>query len=144
MYRGSLVRLTSSTFTDESSGLGGGDRPRSPVYAVGDDMILTWAACEAGFVIIRTDLNGKKLWGSKHNALDLASDGERLFVTGDIGYEGMHGVKVFAVKDCRPLNWGNGKLILDRLYGNIQDLGYFAVFETVLFGQFEDHFTFWR
>ena len=38
-------------------------------------MVLAWEYSEAGFGIIRTDLAGKKRWGIKHNATDLATDG---------------------------------------------------------------------
>jgi hypothetical protein len=80
-------------------------------------MILTWQASEAGFGIIKTDFNGKKMWGSKHNASDIATDGKRLFVVGDFGSESMYQPKVFDAKDCRPLNWGNGKLALEAPAG---------------------------
>lgn len=99
--------------TDDNTGGWGGDHgcPTS-VCAAGDAMFLSWSMSESGWGIIKTDLKGKKLWGIRHNAEDMATDGERLFVVGDHGYEGAHSVKVFSVHDGRPLNWGNGKPFL--------------------------------
>ena len=39
---------------------------------------------------------------------------------------------------------GDGKLILNRLGGNTEDLGDFAVAEAILFDKLEDDLTFWR
>lgn len=99
--------------TDDNTGGWGGDHgcPTS-VCAAGDAMFLSWNMSESGWGIIKTDLKGKKLWGIRHNAEDMATDGERLFVVGDHGYEGEHSVKVFDARDGRPLNWGNGKPFL--------------------------------
>lgn len=53
--------------TDDNKGGWGGDHgtPTS-ACALPDGMLLAWNACELGWGIIRTDLNGKKQWGSKH------------------------------------------------------------------------------
>ncbi len=96
--------------TDDNTGGWGGDHgvPECAA-AAGNDLLLGWTYCESGWGIIRVDANGKKKWGSKHNAEDLACDGPRFFVRGDNGSEGEHSVKVFDMADARPLNWGNGK-----------------------------------
>jgi hypothetical protein len=99
--------------TDDNTGGWGGDHGNpTSVCATGDAMFLSWNMSESGWGIIKTDLKGKKLWGVRHNAEDMATDGERLFVVGDHGYEGEDSVKVFDAKDGRPLNWGNGKPFL--------------------------------
>ena len=38
---------------------------------------------------------------------------------------------------------GDGHLILDGLYGEVEDLGYFLVFKSVFLDQFEDDLAFW-
>jgi hypothetical protein len=115
---------------DNTGGWGGDHGNATTACAVGDRMILAWEMCESGWGIICTDLKGKKLWGSKHNAEDIATDGTRLFVLGDNGYDFAHQVKVFDAKDCRPLNWGNGNPALqpppegDPLTNNASGVAY--------------------
>ncbi|HUW32128.1 MAG TPA: hypothetical protein VM223_10995, partial [Planctomycetota bacterium] len=93
--------------TDDNTGGWGADHGNATtVCAVGDQMVLAWSMSESGWGIIGTDLAGKKRWGIKHNAEDIATDGARLFVVGDHGYNGAESVKVFDAKDGRPLNWG--------------------------------------
>lgn len=100
--------------TDDGTGSWGADHGMAAAAcAMPDGMILAWQGAEAGFGIVRTDINGKKIWGSKHSASDVATDGQRLFVVGDYPFDGCHSPKVFDAKDCRPLSWGNGKLLLD-------------------------------
>src|SRR5262249_54015639 len=100
--------------TDDRTGSWGGDHGNpTTACAVGDGMILGWSISEAGYGTIRTDLKGKKLWSSIHNAIDIATDGQRLFIAGDLGYEGAESVKVFDAKDSRPLAWGNGRSALE-------------------------------
>ena len=93
---------------DNNRGGWGGDHGMpSDVCAVGEDLILTWNSCESGWGIIRVDQKGRKKWGNKHNALVIASDGKRLFTYGGHGFHQAPGVKVFDLRDGRPLNWGN-------------------------------------
>jgi len=95
--------------TDDNTGGWGGDHGCSTtVCAVGNGMLLAWNACESGWGIIRTDLQGKKVWGSRHCATYLATDGKRFFAAGDHGFDAAPGVKVFDLSDSRPLNFGNG------------------------------------
>jgi len=95
---------------DNNRGGWGGDHGTpTTVCAAGDTMLLAWNACESGWGIIRVDLAGRKLWGSKHDADVLASDGGRIFSAGGHGFEQAPGVKVFDLKDGRPINWGSGK-----------------------------------
>ncbi|MGD0090132.1 MAG: hypothetical protein ABSE73_09445 [Planctomycetota bacterium] len=94
--------------TDDNTGGWGGDHGcATTVCAVENGMLLAWNACESGWGIVRTDLNGKKLWGSKHCATYLATDGKRFFAAGDHGFDAAPGVKVFDLADSRPLNFGN-------------------------------------
>jgi len=93
---------------DNNRGGWGGDHGRpTDVCAIGEDLILSWNSCESGWGLIRVDQKGRKKWGSKHNALVIATDGKRLFTYGGHGFHQAPGVKVFDLRDGRPLNWGN-------------------------------------
>ncbi len=99
--------------TDDNTGGWGGDHGcATTACAVDGGMLLAWNACESGWGIIRTDLKGKKLWGSRHCATHMAVDGERLYAAGDLGFDQHAGVKVFDLKDSRPLNFGNQSPVL--------------------------------
>ena len=95
--------------TDDGTGAWGGDHgtPQA-VCAFDDGVILGWNAAEAGSGIIRTDLTGKKRWGTLHCATYLATDGKRIFAAGDLGFNRNAGVKVLDINDSRPLNFSNG------------------------------------
>ncbi|MEI6520246.1 MAG: FlgD immunoglobulin-like domain containing protein [bacterium] len=100
--------------TDDNKGGWGGDHGTPTTScALPDGMLLAWNSCELGWGIIRTDLNGKKQWGSKHCSRYLATDGKRFFGSGDEGFEQHAGVAVYDAADSRPLNFGNGKPIAD-------------------------------
>ncbi len=107
---------------DEGTGSWGADHG-NPTCAVAldDGIILAWSIAEAGYGTIKTDLNGKKVWSSRHNATDIATDGKRLFVTGDSGYDSANSVKVFDAKDDRPLAFGNGKMAVEAPTGGKAD-----------------------
>jgi len=95
--------------TDDGKGAWGGDHGTpQEACAFPGGVILAWNAAEAGFGIIRTDLNGNKQWGSNHCATYLATDGKRFFAAGDEGFSQHSGVEVLDVADGRPLNFGNG------------------------------------
>ena len=95
--------------TDDNKGGWGGDHGTpSTVCSVPGGMVLAWNGCEYGWGIIRVDPNGKKLWGTKHCAEHLATDGKRLFIAGDYGFN-EEGVQVLDLTDSRPINFGNGK-----------------------------------
>ncbi len=100
--------------TDDGTGGWGGDHGSpTTVAALPDGMLLAWKVSEYGWGIIRTDLQGQKLWGSKHNAKFLATDGTRFFAAGGHGFHmGEDVVRLFAVADGRPLNFGNGQPVL--------------------------------
>jgi hypothetical protein len=95
--------------TDDGKGGWGGDHgfPRA-VCALDDGMLLAWDNCEYGWGIIRTDINGKKIWGSRHGASLMATDGKRIYIAGDRGFQKSPGVKMLAVKDSRPVMLENG------------------------------------
>ena len=76
-------------------------------------MLLAWRMCELGWGIIKTDLSGRKQWGSAHCAKYLATDGKRFFVAGDEGFDQHPGVKVYDLADARQLNFGNGRPIAE-------------------------------
>jgi len=92
--------------TDDNTGGWGGDHGNPvSVCAAGDDMILAWDGNEAGYGLIRTDIEGKKRWGIINSQGCLASDGQRIFAdTHEFGT----GLRCFDVKDGRPLPWANG------------------------------------
>lgn len=94
---------------DGTGGWGADHGTPTSVAAAGDQMILTWNASESGWGIVKTDLTGKKQMGIRHNAEDVACDGERILVAGDYGFNGQESVVLFALKDGATLNWGNGK-----------------------------------
>ena len=94
---------------DNTGGWGADHGAPTTVCAAGDSMLLAWSACEAGWGIVRTDLNGRKQWGSQYSATCLATDGERFFAAGGHGFHKTAGVLVFALDDGRPLNFGSGQ-----------------------------------
>ena len=51
--------------------------------------------------MIRTDLAGKKLWGSSHDGTYMATDGKRLFLAGGYGFDRSPAIKVLAIEDGR-------------------------------------------
>ena len=96
--------------TDDNTGGWGGDHGCPPRWLPSPEgMILTWNMSESGWGVIKTDFTGKKLWGIKHNATNVACDEKHLFVLGDAGYNNADSVKPFDLKDWRLVNWGNGK-----------------------------------
>lgn len=106
--------------TDDNTGGWGGDHGvATDVCTAGDAVVLSWNACESGWGIIRTTLDGRKKWGSKHSATYLATDGPsagsgrvRIFAAGDEGFHQAAGVKVFDLADGRPLNFANKSPVL--------------------------------
>jgi hypothetical protein len=96
--------------TDDNTGGWGGDHgsPQT-VVAIEDGMILSWNVCEYGWGIIRVDLQGRKLWGSKHSATYMAADGKRLFIAGGHGFHNDPNVRILDLKDSRPISLANGK-----------------------------------
>ena len=95
--------------TDDNTGGWGGDHgvPTTPCV-FGDGVLLAWNCAEAGWGILKCDLSGRRLWGSRHGATYLATDGQRFFTAGDSGFDRAEGVKLFDLADGRPLNFGNG------------------------------------
>ncbi|MGB2820569.1 MAG: hypothetical protein WBF17_06275, partial [Phycisphaerae bacterium] len=99
--------------TDDNTGGWGGDHGvPTDVCIAGEAAILSWNACESGWGIIRTSLDGRKRWGSKHSATFLATDGKRIFTAGDHGFHKTAGVKVFDLTDSRPLNFAGKSPVL--------------------------------
>ncbi len=95
--------------TDDNTGGWGGDHGRpSTVLRIKDGMILAWDSCEFGWGLIRTDLDGRKKWGSKRTAEYLATDGERLFIAGGHGWSAGGGVTVIELSTSRTLNFQPG------------------------------------
>ena len=96
--------------TDNNRGGWGGDHGSpSTVCAIDGGMVLAWEICEYGWGIIRTDLAGRKRWGSKHSAAHLATDGKRLFIAGGSGFNTGAGVRMLDLRDSRPVSLANGK-----------------------------------
>ncbi len=95
--------------TDDNKGGWGGDHgtPQAAL-ALPDGMILAWNVCEYGWGVIRTDVEGKKQWGTKYNAEHLATDGKRLFIAGGHSFSDAEGVNVIDLVDSRPLNFQQG------------------------------------
>ena len=95
--------------TDDGKGGWGGDHgiPQT-VNALDDGMLLAWDNCEYGWGIIKTDMDGKKIWGSRHGASSMVTDGKRIYIAGDRGFQRSTGVKMLSVKDSRPVVLENG------------------------------------
>ncbi len=102
--------------TPDGTGAWGADHGRpAAVSAAGDWMILAWDGGEAGWSLLRTDLEGRRQWGIKPGALFLANDGkEKIFASGGSGFHDGEGVECFSLADGRPLNFGNGMPKVDR------------------------------
>ena len=90
---------------DNTGGWGGDHGIPTDVVAIPGGMLLSWSGAEYGWGIIRVDSQGKKLWGSKQVATHLATDGQRFFTIGQEGFQVASGVKVFDLKDSRPLSF---------------------------------------
>ncbi len=91
--------------SDGTGGWGGDYGPPTVATVAGDKIILGWTGHEAGWGIIATDLNGKKLWGISHkNASILATDGTRFFANGE--GEGKE-VNVYSTVSGQPMVFGN-------------------------------------
>jgi len=99
--------------TDDNKGGWGGDHGNpTACSALPDGMLLSWEAAEYGWGIIKVDLEGRKQWGIKTQALFMANDGKRLFVYDPNGIQSVDGVQLLDTADGRPLNFGNGKPVL--------------------------------
>jgi len=95
--------------TPDGTGAWGADHGApSTVCAAGDQMLLAWTGGEAGWSLLRTDLTGRKQWGIKPGAEQLATDGERIYASGGFGFHDGHGVEAFSLQDGRPVNFGRG------------------------------------
>jgi hypothetical protein len=95
--------------TDDNTGGWGGDHGNpTTVCRAGKDLLLAWDCSESGWGIIKVNEKGRKLWGAAHDAVYLACDGKRFFTYGGHGFNQAPGVKIFDLKDGRPINWGNG------------------------------------
>ncbi len=95
--------------TDDNKGGWGADHgtPQT-VCALPEGMLLAWDAAEYGWGLIRTDLAGKKHWGTMHGATHLATDGKFIFVAGDHGFHTGEEVRLLDVKDARIARFSNG------------------------------------
>ena len=102
--------------TADGTGAWGSDHGRpSAVCSAGDHMVLAWDGGEAGWSVLRTDLQGKRQWGIRPGAVHIASDGkERIFASGGFGFHDGSGVECFALSDGRPINFGSGKPKVDE------------------------------
>lgn len=103
--------------TDNNKGGWGSDHstPRT-VTALKDGMLLAWGTAEYGWGIIRTDLNGLRLWGSKRNADHIVTDGKKIFFAGGHGAPA-ESVLMMDLADARPSRFGNGTASLGPIDG---------------------------
>lgn len=105
---------------DNTGGWGGDHAPPSSVCAAGDDMILGWISAEAGYGLIRVNPDGRKQWGALRSGINhLVSDGERVYLSSGFSEEEVHptlrdchGIEMLAVKDFRPMLYGNGSKVI--------------------------------
>jgi hypothetical protein len=102
--------------TPEGTGAWGADHGNpTTVCAVGEHMLLAWEGAEAGWAMLRTDLDGRRQWGIKPDAEHLASDGHSIFAGVGLGagFKARKGVERYSLAEGRPFNFGNGKLQAD-------------------------------
>ena len=99
--------------TDDGTGGWGADHgPSMTACATTDGMLLGWIGCELGWGVIKTDLSGKKIWGIKCDARHLASAGQHFYLADWLSTDSCYGVRIFDVKDGRPILFQNGQAIL--------------------------------
>ncbi len=95
--------------TDDNKGGWGADHGRPTTVAAFDKgMLLAWSGSEYGWGMIRTNLDGRKQWGSKHGAQHLATDGSKIYFAGDHGFSRSAEVRMLEIKDSRPTRLDNG------------------------------------
>jgi len=88
--------------TDDGKGSWGGDHGvPTGICAIANNMILCWSSSEAGYGLLRTDIEGNRQAGARTRAAwFMASDGARLFTS----YA--DGIIVCDAHDFRPLAFG--------------------------------------
>ena len=90
--------------TTDGTGAWGGDHANpTTVCAAGDRMLLAWGGAEAGWGLLRTDLTGRRQWGIRTGGAYLATDGERIYMSGG------EPAGVYSFADGRTLNYGRGE-----------------------------------
>jgi hypothetical protein len=116
--------------------------------ATGDSMLLAWDVTEGASGIIRTDLKGHKQWGTTHTATHLAAGNRRFYAAGGHGWSDEPGIRVYALKDGRRLNYSDGSGLLlapgddearpsglayqdGTLYASYADLGIVAAYDPL-------------
>lgn len=80
--------------------------------AAGDSMLLAWDVTEGASGIIRVNLKGKKQWGTTHTATHLAASDKHFYAAGGHGWSAEPGVRSYALKDGRRLNYSDGSGLL--------------------------------
>lgn len=95
--------------TPDGAGAWGADHSNTTtVCAAGQHMLLAWGGGEAGWGLLRTDLQGRRQWGAKYGADFLACDGERIYAGSAPSNWTKTGVVCYALQDSGPLNFGCG------------------------------------
>jgi len=108
--------------TDDGKGGWGADHGLpTGCSALPDGMLLTWDVAEYGWAIIRVDLDGHKQWGVMAGASFIANDGRRLFIYDAGGFHPATGIQVLDLDSGRPLNFGNGKPLLEAPAGGTKE-----------------------
>lgn len=97
---------------DQSGGWGADHGEPASVSALADGLLLGWVSAEYSWGILRTDMEGRKLWGIKNDAVFLANDGERFFTFNSASRGVPAKVQGFDLLDGRPLNFDNGQPFL--------------------------------
>ncbi len=93
---------------DNTGGWGADHGTPQTVAAFDGGMLLAWNSAEYGWGMIRTDIDGKKQWGSKSGARHVATDGTLIFYAGDQGFHTDEAVRIMALVDSRPTRLANG------------------------------------
>jgi len=108
--------------TDDNTGGWGGDHGVPTTAAVFDEgVLLAWSGAEYGWGLIRTDFDGRKQWGCKHDAKHVASDGERIYFAGGHHFRKSRGVRMLTLEDSRPARLPNDVAVFPPPSGGARD-----------------------
>jgi len=95
--------------TDDISSSWGGDHGNpTTVCALPDGMLLMWNEGEGGHGVVRTDLNGKKIWGNRLAVHQLAVNDKYFFIARN-WMMAPYSIRRYELESQRPMNFGNGR-----------------------------------
>ena len=95
--------------TTDGTGGWGGDHANPTTVCAADSshMLLAWGGGEAGWGLLRTDLNGRRQWGIRQGGEQVATDGELVYMSSGSA------ISAYDYKDGRPMNFGRGEPVAE-------------------------------